>query len=229
MHKWSVLWRFLKCNVQGFTFSRILLRLHCCLCIVYTTLVVALAYLSISSSIANKVNTNLCLVLNQTLYCPHYLMGHCSYLYNVHNNNSNNLFVRFIHLHYSSRWIFTTAIFKPRLLFSHSTSHKADWILTAACFLLCLAIWYAQVISLMKVFELLHCCLCIVYTTLVVALAYLSIHFPLTIVVVGLLGTSSIFNCVAFVYRLMLHCFYFHNNNAYKVIVFIFDNYELYS
>ena len=75
----------------------------------------------------------------------------------------------------------------------------------------------------------LHCCLFIVYTMLVIVFAYLSIHFSLTIVVVGLLGTSSIFNCVAFVYPLMLHYFYFRNNNAYRVIVFIFDNYELYS
>ena len=42
--------------------------------------------------------------------------------------------------------------FKPWLFASHATSHKADWITTTRC-LLCLALFYEQLISLMKVLE----------------------------------------------------------------------------
>ena len=38
-----------------------------------------------------------------------------------------------------------------------------------------------------------YCCLCIVYTVLVVAFAYWPIAFAHMLVVVGLLGTSSIY------------------------------------
>ena len=51
MRERSVWWRFLKWNVRGFAFSRILSRLHCCLCIVYTLLIVGFAYLSIPFSL----------------------------------------------------------------------------------------------------------------------------------------------------------------------------------
>ena len=45
--KYSVWWRLLKWNVRCFSFSRILMCLYCCLCIVYTVLVVIFAYLYI--------------------------------------------------------------------------------------------------------------------------------------------------------------------------------------
>ena len=44
---YSVVWKFLKWKVRGFAFSRILMRLHCWWCIVYTMLV-AVAYIMLS-------------------------------------------------------------------------------------------------------------------------------------------------------------------------------------
>ena len=51
LHKWSICWSFLKWKFRGFAFSRILLRLHFCLRIVYTLLVFAFAYLAIPFSL----------------------------------------------------------------------------------------------------------------------------------------------------------------------------------
>ena len=45
-----------------------------------------------------------------------------------------------------------TEIFKPRLFCWHATSHKGDWIHTTDCCLLSLALLYASVFSLVKVF-----------------------------------------------------------------------------
>ena len=51
---------------------------------------------------------------------------------------------------FAARWYL--AFFKQRMFSSHATSHKADWILTDCC-LLCLALLYAHVFSLMKVLD----------------------------------------------------------------------------
>ena len=53
---------------------------------------------------------------------------------------NNNLFSRYSY--YTSM-----EIFKPPLFSSHATSHKADWILTTDCCLLCLAIFICACIQ----------------------------------------------------------------------------------
>ena len=73
-----------------------------------------------------------------------------SNLYNVYKNNynSNSLFdiilcLQSVYKQPLVSWIFTMATFKPQLFCSHTTLHKADWILTTGCL--------SQVVSLMKV------------------------------------------------------------------------------
>ena len=57
-----------------------------------------------------------------------------SSLYNVYNiNYNNNCLFHIFHTQLFAIMV-TTEIFKPRLFSSHSTSHKADWILTYSLF-----------------------------------------------------------------------------------------------
>ena len=131
------------------------------------------------------------------LYCPHYIMCHCSNLYHVCNNNF--FFV-----------ILVTQLFAKslQLFCSQATSHKADWILTDYC-PLCLAVLYMHNFSLQKVLKvegsrsrllensIATACIC--------TFSYLSVPFFFMLVVVGLFGMCSMYLLVC-ICVLRTHC-----------------------
>ena len=106
-------------------------------------------------------------------------------------------------------------IFKPRLFYSHVTSHNADWI-PSVFFIYCLAFLYAHNFYLMKVLEVERSGLCLLenclrpqflfeyfaHVTFVCSLP--SIYFSYANFVAGLLVTSSM--CVSVAFGLLFLC-----------------------
>ena len=159
-----------------------------------------------SSLIANKVNTNMCLV---SLYCPHYLM------YTTITTCSLYFFTLLFSEALTTVWQnFTTANFKQRLFCLHATSHKVNSILTTLR-LLSLALLQSNTNSLSRTFvfslsQELYCNFIVVCVhTVVCEFTYLFIPFFLMLVVVDLLGACSMycFMCICAMCQTMLHCF----------------------
>ena len=76
----------------------------------------------------------MCLISIKPFIVHTIYVSHCSNFYNVYNYNKNSLFDIFLTQLFAI--LLTTEIFKPRLFCSHTTSHKADCVLTDSQFAL---------------------------------------------------------------------------------------------
>ena len=146
------------------------------------------------SLIAYNVKTNVCLVSNKIFIVRIIL---CATVQNC-SKYTTTICLFVILITRTIIQIFTTAIFKPRLFCTHTTSHKADGITTTRR-LHCLPFLQLNTISLTKVLEVERSCslhlkkfYCYFNFVRVVLVAFAYLSYPLCahIVVGGLLVTS---------------------------------------
>ena len=108
-------------------------------------------------------------------------------------DNTITVYFFAILLYTTVRQIFTTAIFKPRLIFSQATSHKADCRLSIveACRLLCLAFFLKQNVHFLAFSTTLlrlYFCVCSLYTLRpLAAFAYVAFSLSISFILILML------------------------------------------
>ena len=136
-------------------------------------------------------------------------MSHCSNLYRNNNNNNNYSFVILIclqpfykqHLHLIVRFIY-------RRILNQTQLHTRLTQLLLTCCLLCLALLYANTFSLQNILKVegshSHHLEKSIATACICAFLYLPVLFSLMLVVIGLLGSCSMYllvcTCYVFAY-----------------------------